>query len=302
MKYSNIVHAFFDHPWAILPEKLTAISELIILRAKGGKLTDEEIEARTGGKARTGRPKAVRGSIAVLPVHGTISQRIGMMEEASGGVGADELGAEFDSLINDPNVGAVVFDISSPGGSVYGVGELAAKVHAARGTKPIIAVANSLAASAAYWLASAADEIVVTPGGQVGSIGVFMEHLDVSGYEDNIGMKTTLISAGKYKVEGHPYGPLDDEARAALQKSVDEYYDMFVSAVAKNRGASKSDVRNGYGEGRVVGAKEAVDVGLADRVATFEQVLNDLAARQSAQKAKGNAALAALSIAEAELN
>ena len=302
MKYHNIVNAFFNHPWAILPEKLAAISEILILRVRGEHLTDDEIASRTGGKAKTGRPKAIRGAVAVLPVHGTISQRIGIMEDTSGGVGTEELGAEFDALINDPNVGAVVLDISSPGGSVYGVSELADKIRGARGQKPIVAVANSLAASAAYWIASAADEVVVTPGGQVGSIGVFMEHMDISGYEEKEGMKTTLISSGKYKVEGHPYGPLTEEAREALQKTTDEYYDMFVAAVAKGRGDSKSDVRNGYGEGRVVSAKEAVDLGMADRVATLEQVLGDLQARQTNQKNKANAALAALSIADAELS
>jgi ClpP class serine protease len=87
------------------------------------------------------------------------------------------------------------------------------------------------------------------------------------------GVKTTLISAGKYKTEGNPYEPLSDEARAAMQAMVDDYYGMFTRAVAKGRGVSVDAVRNGFGEGRMVSASQAVKNGMADRVATLDQVL-----------------------------
>lgn len=297
MKYSSVLSAFFNHPWAILPEKLAAISEILLLRASGQTLTDEEIAARTGGN-KAGRKKSIRGAVAVLPIHGVISQRMGMIEDMSGGTSTDELAAEFDSLIDDPSVGAVVLDIASPGGSVYGVSEMGDKIFAARGVKPVIASVNSLAASAAYWLAAQADEIVITPGGQAGSIGVFVEHLDVSKAEDIAGYKTTLVSSGKYKVEGSPYEPLSDEARAAMQKVTDDYYELFVGAVARGRGAAKSAVKSGYGEGRVVGAKDAVAMGMADRIGTLDQVIGELTARQAKPKS-ANAAIAGLRIAEA---
>ena len=299
MKYSNVISAFFNHPWAILPEKLAAISEILTLRASGGMLSDEEIAARTGGN-KPGRKKSIKGSVAILPIYGVISQRMGMMEDISGGTSTELIGEEFDAMMGDAGVGAVVLDVSSPGGSVYGVAELGDKIHAARGDKPIIAVVNSLAASAAYWLAAQADEIVITPSGQAGSIGVFVEHLDVSKFEENEGFKTTLISSGKYKVEGNLYEPLSDEARAAMQKVTDDYYSMFVDAVARGRNATKSAVRNGYGEGRVVGASESVAQNLADRVGTLEEVVGELQARQAKGKTGANTTLAQLAISAAE--
>jgi signal peptide peptidase SppA len=176
-------------------------------------------------------------------------------------------------MVADESVGAIVIDIDSPGGSVFGTPELADEILKARGAKPIIAVANSNADSAAYWIASAADEIVGTPSSMVGSIGVWTMHVDFSKMDERVGMKVTYVSAGKYKVEGNEYEPLGEEAQAALQARVDEYYGMFVAAVAKGRGVTASAVRNGYGEGRVVTAKQALALGMIDRIGTLGQTL-----------------------------
>jgi ClpP class serine protease len=120
---------------------------------------------------------------------------------------------------------------------VDGVEELSSEVYQSRGKKKMIAVANAMAASAAYWIASAADELVVTPSGQIGSIGVFAAHEDISKAAEMQGVKVSLISAGKYKTEGNPFEPLSSEARAAMQRDVDVFGEMFTAAVARNRGA-----------------------------------------------------------------
>ncbi|MCC7371633.1 MAG: S49 family peptidase, partial [Chloroflexi bacterium] len=135
-------------------------------------------------------------------------------------------------------------------------------------------------ASAAYWIASSADEIVVTPSGEVGSIGVFTAHEDISAALEAEGVTVTLISAGKYKTEGNPFEPLSEEARGAIQARVDDYYSMFVRAVARGRGVKPADVRGGFGQGRVVGADEAVRLGMADRVGTMAQTVERLAGRR----------------------
>jgi ClpP class serine protease len=139
-----------------------------------------------------------------------------------------------------------------------------------------VAVANHLMASAAYWIGSAAEEVVVTPSGDVGSVGVFAMHEDWSGALEKEGINISLISAGKYKVEGNPYQPLGEEARAAIQASVDEVYDVFTNAVARNRGVNPAAVRTGFGEGRVVGAQEALKLGMVDRIDTLEGTINRL--------------------------
>ena len=144
--------------------------------------------------------------------------------------------------------------------------------------------ANSLAASAAYWIGCSASEFYVTPGGEVGSIGVWQAHFDYSKALEEEGVKPTLISAGKFKVEGNPYLPLDPEAQAFMQSRVDDYYNAFVQAVAVGRGVSVDDVRNGMGEGRVLGADAALAQRMVDGIASFDDVL----ARMQA-KVRGNA-------------
>lgn len=280
MKYARVVAEFYSQIWGLRPEKLHAIDQLIRLRASGAVLTDEEIRERIGADAvlsaaaRSSRA-GVPGTVALIPVVGTISHRVNLMSALSGGGGTsiEKLTAQFRSAMNDPNVKAIVMDVDSPGGSVEGVPELAAEIFDGRKVKPIVAVANAQAASAAYWLASAARDLVVTPSGQVGSIGVFAAHEDHSQALEAQGVKVSLVSAGKYKVEGNPFEPLSADARDALQSKVDEYYGMFIKALASYRGATQTAVREGFGEGRMVMADQAVKEGMADRVATLDQVL-----------------------------
>ena len=147
---------------------------------------------------------------------------------------------------------------------------------AARAQKPVVAIANSLAASAAYWIGCSASEFYVTPGGEVGSIGVWQAHQDYSKAMDEAGVKTTLISAGKFKVEGNPYAPLDEEAQGFMQSRVDDYYAAFTKAVAKGRGVPISQVRDGMGQGRVLGADAALASSMVDGIATFDDVVKKM--------------------------
>ena len=117
---------------------------------------------------------------------------------------------------------------------------------------------------------------MITPSGQAGSIGVYMMHMDESEALQKEGLKVTLIKAGKYKAEGVGSEPLSDEARAAFQSKVDDYYSMFVKAVAQNRGSSQSKVREGYGQGRMLLASDSVKENLTDRIGTFDEVLGKL--------------------------
>ena len=147
--------------------------------------------------------------------------------------------------------------------------------------KPIIAAVNATAASAALWLISGASEIVVTPSGEVGSIGVWSAHVDLSKALEAAGEKVTLIAAGKYKVEQSPYAPLSAGAKADMQKEVDRLHLMFLSDMATGRRTTASRVRSEFGQGRMLSPQEAVKVGLADRVATLETVLAELSRASS---------------------
>jgi signal peptide peptidase SppA len=273
-RYSHIISEVCRKPWAILPEKLAVIAQFIRMSAAGEKLSEEEIEASMSAGPRVS-PKG-SGAVAVIPVYGTISRRMNMMSRMSGGTSIEQLTASFRQAMSDPSVKAVVLNVDSPGGSVDGVPELGAEIFSSRSQKKTIAVADTMAASAAYWIAAQADELVVTPSGSVGSVGVFAVHEDYSKALESEGISVTLVSAGKYKTEGNPYQPMSAEAKDALQADVDKFYGMFVKAVAQGRGATQESVRNGYGEGRMVMAADAVKEGMADRVATLDQVLADL--------------------------
>lgn len=276
MNRSYVLQAFQETPWAIIPSRLAIIEEIVMRHVSGEKLNAEEIQARVNGAAPA-QQSQVR-NVAVLPLFGVIFPRANMVNDISGpgGTSAERFGQNFDKLIVDPNIDAIVIDINSPGGQVGGIQEVSQKIFNARGSKPIIAVANPLTASAAYWIGTAADELVVTPSGEVGSIGVFAVHEDISQALAQEGVKMSIISAGKYKVEANQYEPLSEEAYAAIQADVNIYYDAFVNDIARNRGVSPDAVRNGFGEGRVVSADQAVQLGMADRVGTLDETINRL--------------------------
>lgn len=284
MKYSRILTEFYNTPWAILPEKLAVITDLLVARSLGIRMSDEDIQSLIGATRHPQYSQA--GAVAVIPVYGVLSQRMDLFSETSGGTSTERLAKQIKTSLEDSSVGAILLDINSPGGSVFGMSEVADVIFNARGHKKITAIVNSEAASAAYLIGSAAEDFVITPGGEAGSIGVFAAHTDISKLEEIQGVKTTLISAGKFKVEGNPFEPLTDEAKAAIQSRIDDYYDMFVKAVAKHRDVSVSDVRNGFAEGRVVGAKEANSLGMVDRIATFDETVDRLAGSKRAQKPK----------------
>lgn len=301
VRFPHLRAAIVADPWAITPGRLEAIAEVVERRVEGIRLSADEIAAVKGARqpngtvalleidAVAGGGQAPQGSvIAVLSVFGIIAQHASQVDDISGpgGTSTERLAASLRAALNDPAVKAVVLNIDSPGGSVFGVQEIADEIFKARGQKPIVAQVNSLAASAAYWIAASADEIVVTPSGQVGSIGVYALHQDVSAAADKAGVKFSFISAGKYKVEGHPYEPLQDEARGAMQSTVDGYYSAFTRAVARGRGVVVDAVRNGFGEGRTVGADEAVRAGMADRVGTLDETLRRLGSNRRAGGAK----------------
>lgn len=272
-RYEHILRAVGETPWAIRPAMLGVIVDILAFRAEGGHLSAEEVQQRIGAARKA--PNSPSG-VAVLPLHGVIVPKAGLMSEVSGATSIEGFRSQFRQAMASENVSSVVIDVDSPGGMVDQVPEMAAEMRAARGTKPIVAVANSEAASAAYWLASQADQFVVTQSGRVGSIGVFTAHEDESARNVKEGVQTTLVSAGRYKTEGNPFEPLSDEARSHMQGLVDSYYGMFVSDVAKGRGVSVDAVRNGFGEGRVVSAKDSVSLGMSDAVGSLEGTVQAL--------------------------
>jgi len=313
MKYIRILAEFHGRAWALPEELLLRMQDLLSAQASGTKWSDADIENRIadangvssyearehlggvrysalGAVAASDRRYARNaGKVAVIPITGIISHRMNMVSQisGSGGTSVQNLQAQIRAARRDGDCKAIVFDVDSPGGSVDCIPELSSEIFEARKQKPIIAVCNSMACSAAYWLASAASEVVCTPSGQCGSIGVYMMLQDESKALDQAGIKITVIKAGKYKTEGHPTEPLSPEAHDAFQSQVDAVYGMFVASVARNRGTTQAAVRDGYGQGRSVLAGAAVRAGLADRVGSLDDVLGRLGVARPGTAAGG---------------
>jgi signal peptide peptidase SppA len=296
VKYTHILNYVASTPWAILPSKMDEVLSVLAFRAAGHTFTAEEIQARIGGGPSAGAAGR-RGAVAVIPLRGMIAHRMGTMEESSGGMSAERFAAMVNAAAADASVGTILIDVDSPGGTIPGVPEAADAVFKARESKRIVAVANNMMASAAYWIASQAHELVAIPSAiepSVGSIGVFYPHKDLSAHLEKEGIRVTMIKAGKHKAEGNPFEPLTDDAKAMIQATVDAAYEQFIAAVARGRGVSVSDVRKGYGEGRALSAVDAKAAGLIDRIATMDAVLGGLVGRSKSDLRAEEAFLAAL--------
>lgn len=231
------------------------------------------------------------GSAAVLPVQGVIVPRASVWGDLFGGEAAmDRFGVAIDAAANDPDVSRIILNINSPGGYVSGTPEAAAKIANAARKKPVVAVAEHMAASAAYWLASQATELVVAPSGEAGSIGVLAAHVDIVEAERKAGIKTTLITSNQspHKSELWPYVALSDDARADMQREVNAIAKEFIGAVAKGRGVTSAAVEAKYGGGRMLRAQDALAAGMVDRIASLETVL-----RESVGKPKSSTRTAA---------
>lgn len=258
--------------WAMREQTLDIVCEMLRMRSHGIELTAEEIQARIGA-ARRGTAAPMAGAVAVIPLCGVIDQKIGSMSEISGGTSVDGFMKQFRQCLNDPGVSGIVIDADTPGGNVSGVPEAAAEILAARGTKPIVAVADPMIASAGYYLCCAADEIVCMPSGEVGSIGVLCVHDDFSAQNEMIGYKPTYIQFGAYKTELNPDQPLDPDALAYQQQQVDAIGNDFLRFVAKARGIPVDTVRSDFGQGRMLLAKAALAGKMIDRIDTLDATI-----------------------------
>jgi signal peptide peptidase SppA len=214
--------------------------------------------------------------VAIVPVLDTLVNRGAWLDSRSGLTSYEGVAAQLRTAGQDPEVRSVLLDISSPGGEAAGMAGLADLIRSVRQTKPVTAFVNDMAASAAYGIASAANEIVISPTSIVGSIGVVMLHADRSGELAAQGVKPTLIFAGSHKVDGNPFEPLSDAVRADLQASVDAHYRQFLDTVAQGRGRKLTADMARATEARTFIGSEAITLGLADRIASFDEALASL--------------------------
>jgi signal peptide peptidase SppA len=264
--HPRILRAITADRWAIQQDAL----ERIVAIAQGLNDAPESLAAKLGRPLDNTRTVTRRGDAAIVPVFGPIFRYANLFTDVSGATSVETLARDFRTAVDDPSVKSVILEIDSPGGQVAGVSEFAEQVRAAASIKPIIAYVSDLGASAAYWIASAASEIVARDTARLGAIGVVLRA--VGGNKDEI----KFISG---QSPNKHVAPDSDAGRAQYQAEVDKLADVFIAAVAEYRGVSVETVANDFGRGGVLVGQEAVNAGLADRLGSLESVIDEINAQ-----------------------
>lgn len=267
----RVASRIFGEPLCIDPKKLDVIITAVGPRLYGMPFDDDDDDDNDNTDSGY---QVINSGIAVISISGTLVAKASGMDAMSGMTSYSSIADNLQSALADPNVSGIVLSIDSPGGECKGMFELADMIYAARGQKPMCAVV-ACAASAAYLLASAADYVIVSQTGIVGSIGVICLHLDESVADEKAGLKYTSIFAGDRKNDGNPHEPLSQEAKDSMQSRVDQIYGMFTSAVARNRSLDQAAVRKT--QAAIYMGQDGVDAGLADAMGSEDDAVSVVA-------------------------
>jgi ClpP class serine protease len=274
---NKVLNAIFTGKWAIETNHLD-----LLIGIASREISDMQavlampLERRESGTLR------VRDGVAVINAFGPIFPRADMFTDISGATSVDTLALRFGEALNAPDVKAIVLNIDSPGGNVVGVNEFAKMIYGARGKKPIIAYTGGLCASAAYWIASAADKIIADETAFLGSIGVVAAWTDDSEARKRDGFVDYEVVSSQSPDKRQDLN--SEEGRAKLQAELDALADVFIGIVARHRGARAATVQEKYGKGGVLISDEAVKVGMADMVGSLEGVITRLSNESYAPK------------------
>lgn len=255
----KILKAMGMYPWAIVQSEL---EKIVAIATRSNDI--EALATKQGIKLNNTHKVEIRDGIAIIPVMGSIFRYANLMTEISGATSTQILSLDFNSAMNNNDVKGILLDIDSGGGQANGISELSQMIFNSRGKKPIKAYIGGSGASAAYWLASSADEVIINDTGVAGSIGAMLSFED-----DSEAMAAQGIKEVKIISSVSPLKNSDSE----LQALVDSLGQIFVENVARNRNVSTDTVLKNYGQGGLFVGKDAVIAGLADKVGTFEEVL-----------------------------
>ncbi len=269
-----------DTLWGMSPRAL----ESAIRRIDGMRMTDTSGMHGTDGAlqaAVTGRniepmpgtrTAGIWSGVAVIPVRGMIRPQHGFMS----GTSLRSLASDLTAALDSREVTAIVLDIESPGGQVTGLDEISDMIYGARGQKPIIAhCGGGMIASAALWIASACNEVVLTGSAEIGSLGVVATYIDWKAFDERVGIKEIEIVSSQ-SPKKRP-DPTTDDGLAIIQTRIDAIADVFVDHVARNYGIPRARVLSDFGQGDLLVGEAAVTAGLAARLATFDDLMEELA-------------------------
>lgn len=265
-------------PWAITEPALHTILEI----AARENETPEAVAAKLGRELRNTHTVVERDGVAIIPVVGPLFRYANIFTQISGASSYEILAKDFTAALDDPAIKAIILDIDSPGGEVNGVAELAGMVFEARGRKPIIAYASGDAASGAYWLASAADQIVVSETSALGSIGVVGVYRSKDAGESASEIEIVSSQSPHKRLD-----PASSEGKKRLQQRIDAMANVFITTISRNRGVDPTTVMDNFGGGDVMIGAAAVGAGLADRVGSLERLISELSGSSNPPVSEG---------------
>jgi len=270
----SFLHIIQDAVWAIHPAKLEEIETFIVKRLNGEQtvyMVDFQEEHQPNSSYE------IKNGTAIIPIEGSLTKRANLLTNFSGGTSTQIIQSQISKALTDESVEAILLSINSPGGTIDGTKELSDYIYYnVRGKKPIVAYADGMMCSAAYWIGSAADKVIAFDTSMVGSIGVALTHFDRSQADEKMGIKRTMIYAGKYKRLASDEKPLTKEGREELQEKVDTFYSIFVNDVARNLGVDTKTVLSNMADGRVFIGEQAVAAGLVHKIGNFDLAMAEL--------------------------
>ena len=275
---------FLGQPLAMAPQSFRALAGTLTVMVNGGGGT--QANAFVGQFDHQVQFSVTRNGTAIVPIHGTLIDRGAWMGNHCGNTSYEGLTEQFKRLANDDGIKRVILDINSGGGMVAGIWDIFPGLDALKDKKPVVAIAQNFAASAAYAIASAAHEVVITRAGHVGSVGVIAQHMSVEKMMERIGLDSTLITSGAKKAEGNPFEALPESVKADWQKRVKKSHKQFVAHVSKYRGLDTEAVR--ATEAGLFEGQEAVDAGFADYVMGFDELLEQFERTDSAKGSRAS--------------
>jgi signal peptide peptidase SppA len=264
-------------PWAITE---TALHTILEIAARENE-SPQAVAAKLGRNLQNTYSVMERDGVAVIPVTGPLFRYANLFTMISGASSYELIARDFTAALENPQIKGIILDIDSPGGEVNGVSELSNMVFAARGKKHVVAYASGDAASGAYWIASAADEIVVSETSALGSIGV------VGMYQGKSGKSAEAVEIVSSQSPHKRLDPTTDDGRSRLQTRIDSMADVFIETIARNRNVSTENVQSHYGGGDVMIGAKAVSAGLADRVGSLEGLIAELSSPQKSPRTEG---------------
>jgi capsid assembly protease len=280
-----VTEAMLDQAAAWANQQMSLnIVNLSVNGAQPKMMEDEEPYESSAARAEEARRQAIAETgVAMIPIHGVLVSRTTQLNLCETMTSYEQIRSQVSAALADPAVERIAFDIDSPGGSTTGAFELADFLFEARGVKPMSAIVNFSAYSAAYLMASAIGDVSMSRTSGVGSVGVIAKHLDQSGRNEQMGVKVTTVYAGAHKNDMSPHEPLTEQSMKFLTDMVQGYYAQFVDAVAKYRGISADAVRGT--EAGVMFGQAGVDIGFADRIETPQAAVDRIAAQARAARA-----------------